>query len=150
MKTILIPSNVKLQSYTPRIVALGLLAAVLLLALTGCKGSANTASARLDPAGVYSLVSVDGKTVPCDISHEGAAMKVKSGTFTITADGACSSDITFNVANHRDVNRVVKAAWTRQGAELTMRWEGAGTTLGSVNGSTFTMTNEGMVFAYRK
>jgi hypothetical protein len=150
MKTKLNPSNVELQSYAPRIVAMGLLAAVLLLALTGCKRNATPASAKLDPAGVYALVSVDGKTVPCDISHEGAAMKVKSGTFTITADGACSSAITFNVANHGDMNRVVKAAWTRQGAELTMQWEGAGTTLGSINGNTFAMTNEGMVFAYRK
>jgi hypothetical protein len=31
-----------------------------------------------------------------------------------------------------------------------MQWEGAGTTLGSINGNTFAMTNEGMVFAYRK
>ncbi len=150
MKTKLNPSNIELQSYTPRIVALGLLAAVLLLALAGCKGNATANSAKLDPAGVYALVSVNGKTVPCDISHEGAAMLVKSGTFIITADGACSSEITFNVANHGDMNRVVKAAWTRQGAELTMQWEGAGTTLGNVHGSHFTMTNEGMVFAYRK
>jgi hypothetical protein len=31
-----------------------------------------------------------------------------------------------------------------------MRWQGAGMTIGSVAGDTFTMNNEGMVLAYRK
>jgi len=31
-----------------------------------------------------------------------------------------------------------------------MNWQGAGTTIGTVEGDTFTMNNEGMVFAYRK
>jgi hypothetical protein len=49
-----------------------------------------------------------------------------------------------------DVNRVVKATYTRENSKLTMRWEGAGTTTGTVEGDTFTMNNEGMIFAYRK
>lgn len=31
-----------------------------------------------------------------------------------------------------------------------MRWQGAGVTVGSVEGDTFTMDNEGQVFLYRK
>jgi hypothetical protein len=31
-----------------------------------------------------------------------------------------------------------------------MQWEGAGTTVGTVEGNDFTMNNEGMVFVYRK
>jgi hypothetical protein len=31
-----------------------------------------------------------------------------------------------------------------------MRWKGAGTTTGNIQGSDFTMNNEGMIFAYRK
>ena len=31
-----------------------------------------------------------------------------------------------------------------------MKWEGAGTTTGTVEGYTFTINTEGMIFAYRK
>jgi len=31
----------------------------------------------------------------------------------------------------------------REGAKLTMKWEGAGITMGSMEGNTFTMDNEG-------
>jgi hypothetical protein len=156
MKTQPNQSNVESASSTPRIVALGLLAALLLVILTGCKGNDKSNSTKLDPTGaidptgVYSLVSVDGKTVPCEVSHEGGAMNIQSGTFTITADGACSSAMTISVANRKDMTVVTKANWTRRGAELTMQWTGAGTTLGTVKDSAFAMTNEGMVFAYRK
>jgi hypothetical protein len=31
-----------------------------------------------------------------------------------------------------------------------MQWKDAGKTVGSIDGNTFTMENEGMVFVYRK
>ena len=31
-----------------------------------------------------------------------------------------------------------------------MKWQGAGMTIGTVEGDTFTMDNEGMVFVYKK
>jgi hypothetical protein len=31
-----------------------------------------------------------------------------------------------------------------------MQWKDAGTTTGTIEGNTFTMDNEGMVFAYKK
>jgi len=141
--------NTKPQPVTPRFLGLCLISACLMLAGTGCKNRTG-GNANLDPAGVYTLVSVDGKSVPCDLAHEGAALTIKSGVFTITADGHCSSQITFSVPARGDMNREVKATYTRQGAELTMQWEGAGMTMGNVQGNTFTMTNEGSVFAYRK
>jgi hypothetical protein len=126
-----------------------LLSACLLLAVAGCKPKAGS-NASPDPTGVYTLVSVNGKRVPCDLTHEGVVLTVKSGVFTITADGHCTSQSTFCVSTNRDVHREVKATYTRNGAELTMQWEGAGRTKGSVNGNIFTMTNEDMVLAYRK
>lgn len=149
MKTTSRSATISLETFTPRIVALGLLAFLVLLAMTGCKNQTR-ATAAINPAGVYTLVSVDDKSVPCSLTHEGAAMTVKSGVFTINADGSCRSLITFSVPPHQDINREVKATYKRQGAELTMRWEGAGMTTGQINGNQFTMTNEGMVFSYRK
>jgi len=149
MKTQPNKSNLKLQNAMPYFPGLCLIAAFLVLAGTGCKNEA-AANANLDPTGVYALVSVDGNSLPCNLTHEGASPTIKSEVFTIKADGNCSSQITFSVPERGDMSREVKATYTRQGAELTMRWKGTGMTMGNVNGNTFTMTNEGMVFAYRK
>jgi len=149
MKTPLNKTNFEPQSVLPGFSAPCLLAACLLLAGTGCKNEAGS-NTNIDPTGVYALVSVDGKSLPCSLFHEGASPTVKSGVFTITADSHCVSQITFSLPDRGDMSREVKATYTRRGAELTMQWEGAGMTMGRVNGSTFTMTNEGMVFAYRK
>lgn len=142
-------ANNHLENHAPRRLALSLLAVLLLGALTGCK-SAATATAKIDPSGVYTLVSVDGKSVPCSLTHEDVSMIVKSGSLTINADGTCRSLSTFAVPPHPDVHRAVNATYTQNGAELTMRWQGAGMTTGQVNGNEFTMNNEGMIFAYRK
>jgi hypothetical protein len=133
----------------PHFLGLSLVAALLLLGGTGCKKETST-SANIKPTGVYALVSVDGKSVPCTLNHDGAALTLKSGSFTFNADSNCSSVINFSLPEKEDMNREVKAIYTQQGADITMQWEGADVTMGNVNGNTFTMTNEGMVFAYRK
>ncbi|MGA2659401.1 MAG: hypothetical protein ABSH34_17995 [Verrucomicrobiota bacterium] len=115
----------------------------------GCKQEAKVA-VDANPVGTYTLVTVDGNKVPCTVQHEGTAPTIKSGTFTINADGTCSSKVVFSMPSGGDSSREVKASYTRQGSKLTMQWEGAGTTTGSVEGDTFTMNNEGMIFAYRK
>jgi hypothetical protein len=148
MKTKSISANARFETYAPRIIAISLLA-LLLLALTGCKHETTT-TAEINPAGVYTLVSVDGQNVPCNLTHEGVTMTVKSGVFTINADGTCVSLMTFFVSPHPDARREVKANYTQQGTELTMHWQGAGMTKGQINGNEFAMNNEGMVFVYRK
>jgi hypothetical protein len=149
MKIQPVTSNLKLQPATPRFLGLCLLSACLMLSATGCKKDAG-GNTSLDPIGVYTLVSVDAKSVPCVLNMEGTALTVKSGVFIITADGHCSSQITFSLPLRGDMSKEVKATYTRQGEELTMQWEGAGMTTGNVHGNNFTMTNEGVVFAYRK
>jgi hypothetical protein len=115
----------------------------------GCKRPEKLA-ADINPTGSYSLVSVDGKPLPCTVSHEGASPTIKSGTFLINPDGTCSSKMVFSVPPGGDSSREVKATYTRSGTTLTMSWQGAGTTTGTVQGDMFTMNNEGMLFAYRK
>ena len=156
MKTNSDSLKLEFQIASPRFIALCLLAAVLLaLGLTGCT-EAPPSARRVSsgcPAGIageYTLVSVDGKTVPCVVSHERRDVIVKSGLFTINADGTCRSQSVFSVSGQKDVHRVVDATYTASGVELKMRWKGAGRTTGTVDGSTFTMNNEGMIFTYRK
>jgi len=70
--------------------------------------------------------------------------------FTLNPDGSCSSRIVMSTPSGGDITREVKATYTRTGTKLTMKWTGAGTTTGDLSGDTFTMNNEGIVFAYRK
>ncbi|MDR3458526.1 MAG: hypothetical protein P4N60_13835 [Verrucomicrobiae bacterium] len=151
MKAIRSMAHSRLETYTPRIIALGLLGVFLLFALTGCQGGRRT-TAELPPVGDYALVSVDDKPVPCKLTHEGTAVIVKSGGLTFNADGACRSLSVFAVPPNQDVQREVKATCARAGAELTLRWQHAGVTKGllSENDRKFMMNNEGMIFAYRR
>lgn len=125
------------------------LCCLLALALAGCKPEPK-ATPETNPVGTYALVSVDGKNVPSTVQHEGHAVAIKSGKFLINPDGTCSSTVVFSVASGGDISREVKATYTRQGPTLTMQWEGAGTTTGTVEGDTFTMNNEGMILLYQK
>jgi len=143
---------------------LSLLPLCLVLVWAGCKqdtkvaadsnpkvaadtNTAKAAAADINPVGTYALVSVDGNKVPYAMEHEGHAMTVQSGSFIINADGTCSSKISLA---GRDAAMEVKATYTREGQKLTMKWEGAGMTIGTLEGDKFTMDNEGMVFVYKK
>jgi hypothetical protein len=151
MKTNSSTADSQLETYLPRIVALGLLAALALLVFSGCKSNASArATTTIDPAGIYTLVSVDGKSVPCTVLHENTAVLVKSGVFTINPNGTCRSQTVFSVPPNGDVHRGVEATYTCQGTNLIMRWQGAGLTTGYVEGNQFTMNNEGLIFAYKK
>jgi hypothetical protein len=100
-----------------------------------------------DIGGAYVLVSVNGSALP--FSHPEGVV-IRSGVFTINKDGTCGSTMTFSLPSGADANREVGASYTREGSKLTMTWTGAGTTVGTIEGSTFTMTNEGTVLVYRK
>ena len=126
-----------------------LCSALTLLLSTGCRAD-NPASAAANAAGVYPLVSVNGNAVPCEVKHGETAMTIKSGAFTLNADGTCHSRMDLSAPARGEVSREVKATYTRQGNDLTMKWERAGTTKGQLAGDAFTMVNEGMTFVYRK
>jgi len=103
-----------------------------------------------DFAGEYALISVNGKPVPANVTHEGVEMLLRSGTFTIKADGTCSTKTVFVLPSRTESAREVGATYTNEGSKLTMQWKGAGKTVGTIQGNTFTMDNEGMVFVYKK
>jgi uncharacterized lipoprotein YajG len=126
---------------------LALVAACLLLA--GCERRAAPDGA-IDITGTYTLISINGNSLPFTPPHEGGAPGVQSGSFTINADGTCSSKVTFVVPSGAQATREVTATYTQDGATLHMQWKGAGTTIGTIEGNTFTMNNEGLLFAYRK
>ena len=119
------------------------------LLLSACKQESNVATGS-NPTGVYALVSVGGNNVPASVSHDGVALQVRSGTFTLKADGTCSTRTIFVPPSGSATTNEVSATYTKDGSKLTMQWQGAGTTTGTIEGNTFTMENEGMVFVYRR
>lgn len=121
----------------------------------GCKPAAETsgksaspaASTEVNPVGDYRLVEVDGKKVPCAVEHDGHSMTIEAGSFSIAADGTCKSQMML-AGRPAAIERA--ATYTQAGSELTMKWQGFGMTVGTVEGDTFRMNNEGMVLTYQK
>ena len=148
--------NGKRRPTTRHLLQLCWLPLFMVLVCAGCKQQAKVAAdtktgaataADINPVGTYTLATVDGNKVPYTVQHEGHAMAIKSGSFIINSDDTCSSKMSLE---GRDAAIEVKATYTREGPKLTMKWQGAGMTIGTVEGDTFTMNNEGMVFVYRK
>ncbi len=121
-------------------------AGLLLAGCTSQRSSTKDSNAR----GTYTLISVDGKKTPCTAVHQGANLKIESGVFTMKSDGNCSSVILFVPPSGTAVSKEVSGSYSQNGSSLEFRWKGAGTTKGTVDGDTFTMNNEGMVFAYKR
>jgi hypothetical protein len=71
-------------------------------------------------------------------------------SFTVKADGTCATSTVFVPPSGKEATRDVSATHTKEGSKLTMQWQGAGMTTGTIEGNTFTMDNEGMVFVYKK
>ena len=156
MKTIQNQVRIKPHPITIRALQFcGVLAAGLLL--SGCNQQPPQvppppAASHKAPAltGEYALVSVNVKSVPTSVSHDGTGLQVRSGSFTFSADGSCSTKTVFVPPSGQEATREVSATYTKEGPKLTMQWKGAGTTTGTIDGNTFTMDNEGMLFVYRK
>lgn len=124
------------------------IALIMLIVQSSCVKQKNFSDAGSSQ--LYTLVLINGKPVPADVSHQGTNLQVLSGTFIIGSDGTCSSKTVFVPPSGTKIVRDVSAIYTRDGTRLTMQWEGAGITIGDIQQNTFTMDNEGMVFVYEK
>lgn len=136
-----------MENYAPRLIALCVLAGLLLCVLA--RGQ-DTKAPLAKPAGVYALVSVDGKAIPCTINHGQQVMLVQAGSFTIT-NNQCFSRMVVSVGDRTNsVTCDTQATYTIKDSKLDMLWRNGGRTQGEISGNTFTMANEGMTFVYRK
>ena len=143
-------TSVPFNAITPakKALQLGLVLTVGLL-LSACQQEGKIVTGG-DPTGVYALISVNGNPIPASVSHDGTALQVRSGTFTINADGSCGTKTVFVPPSGKEVTREVSANYIKEGSKLTMRWKGAGMTTCTSEGNTLTMNNEGMMFVYKK
>ena len=132
-------------------------ALVVLGALSACAAPQPESQAPAVPeaspsiVGSYTAITINGVSIPGSITNnQGVTLSVLEGSFVIRADGSCSSRTVFEAPSGERITRAVDATYTRDGDTLTMRWEGAGVTTGTIEGDTFTMDNVGMVLVYAK
>lgn len=82
---------------------------VLALAATLAGGwSVKSADTNSIP-GVYNLETFNGEKLSAAVTHEGSAATIRSGTFTINADGTCSSKTNFLPPSAKETTVVVQA-----------------------------------------
>ena len=121
----------------------------IFLAGCQCKQQGETTT-HPDISGSYNLATINGNTLPYTPPHQGGAPLVTSGTFTIKPDGNCTSKILFALPSGKSSSREVSATYKQEANKLNMQWHGAGRTIGTLEGDTFTMNNEGAIFIYRR
>lgn len=123
----------------------------VIIVLAGCKSNYDAELAKLPGiSGDYILETINGNKLPFAPPHHGGAPQVTSGMFTIKSDGTCTSKIHFTPPSGKAMIREVRATYEREGNTLRMKWHGAGRTIGTLDGDSFTMKNEGVLFSYRK
>jgi hypothetical protein len=119
------------------------------LGLGACKPPVTAAKTK-DPAGTYTLLSIDGNKLPWTPPHEGGAPEVRSSTFTLNADGTFNSTMSYGMPSGVSSSRKFSGTYARTGDRLDFQWNGAGRTSAAYEGDSFTMTNEGVAFAYTR
>jgi hypothetical protein len=122
---------------------------IAILSLAACQGTGGPVDGA-DITGNYYLVKVDGTEIPGNVMHDGTPMEIHSGTFFINDDGTCVSRTQFTPPGHDEQTREVRAKCVVEDSRLIMKWEGAGTTEGTVEGGIFIMDNHGMIFEYTR
>ena len=100
--------------------------------------------------GIYYLLKVDGTEIPGTVMHDDTPLEIHSGTFFISDDGTCFTTTRFTPPGREEETREVHAKYVVQDSRIIMKWEGAGTTEGTVEGDIFIMDNHGMIFEYTR
>ncbi len=126
-----------------------LLAGLPLACKTTTPGKAADSSGFI---GTYSLVSIDGHPVPYAPIHEGqqGGPEVVSSTFTLNGGGTVVSTYNYALPSGETMSRDLKGTYAEAGSDFNVKWEGAGQTKVTIEGSTLTMDNHGMLFVYQK
>ncbi len=102
-----------------------------------------------DHQGTYTLVTVNGNKLPYPVSHEDGAPQVLSGAITLNADGTFTSVSSYKLPTGV-ISQQLNGTYTRDGSRLSLQWKGAGTTISTLEGNTFTIdNNEGLLLGYR-
>jgi len=97
---------------------------LLIVTASGCATTVNNATPvdtgaiqqnSTDISGSYNLIAVNGAAIPATVTHGNAQIKVHSGSFTIRADGSCTSKSVPPLRTHTpfsSLDNADTASWT--------------------------------------
>lgn len=108
-------------------------------------------------AGIYRLVTIDGRAIPVAPVHPGApanvqAPEVLASTMILRPDGSFIMAMAYRNAPGRPQYSAqpFSGTYAPDSDAFVARWDGAGSTRLTLANDTLVMNNEGMLFAYRK
>jgi hypothetical protein len=127
---------------------------MLIVPLVACGGSGGpsspsptTTSAEI---GTYALASLNGRPLPTTISEGSTQVEVLSGTLTLGAGNGLRVSTTFRSSGGAPVTQDVSGTYRLQGSSLTFSYTNGGANTATLTGDTLQMTNEGVVWLYRR
>ena len=123
--------------------------AMAIVVVLGCaKSTAPTISAEV---GVYTLQSVDAKALPATIISDGVVVEVSAGTLTLGAGNSLQISTTYRLPTAvTPQTSVVAGKYSMRGTSLSCTYSNGGTNGGVMNGSTVEMTNDNLLWSYRR
>ena len=127
--------------------------ALPIIVLCGCSKSSSSGATGVTAAevGVYSLQSLNSAPLPTSISEGGVPVEVTAGTLTLSAGNGLQISTTFRqTPGASPQTRVVSGKYQLTGTSLAFTYTNGGANSGTLNGTTIQMTNEGIVWAYRR
>jgi hypothetical protein len=130
---------------------------VLTCCLPACGGSNTTTGPSITPSttgaevGTYALVSLNGRSLPTNITEGGTQIEVISGTLTLGGGGTVRTSTTYRSSpGATPVTNEVSGTYTMQGSTLSFSYTNGGRNTGTLSGNTLQMVNEGVVWSYQR
>jgi hypothetical protein len=121
----------------------------LVLLPSGCRKNTSAAKSS-DYTGTYTLDTINGKKLPFTPPVGVTAPEFSSGAITLQADGSFTSAISYRMPDGKVSKRDASGSYTKAGSSFKLQWKGAGTGTATLEGNTFTVTDEDMKLVYRK
>lgn len=116
--------------------------------LSACHANADDVNGS-DIPGYYVLATVIGEKLPTTVSRGDEKLRVRRGHFIIKADGGCNNRVVFARLSGDDFTRSVNGSCTRNGSELNIQWYDAGQTEATIEGDSFKINDQGVMYVYK-
>ncbi len=125
--------------------------AVLVFGVTACGGDGTGLE---NVAGLYTLETIDGDPLPVLLVQVGDnKIEVTAGSVTLNADRTCSDSLTLETTQSGNVESDTASelcTYTTDGQAITLTYTDNTVSVGTIIGSALTITDDGVVFIFRK
>ena len=125
----------------------------LMLPLAAC-GDDSTGPGETNITGTYTLQTVGGSPLPATLDQRGAdRLQITAGRTTLNQDRTFSQSLTLRITQSGAVTTTefpLNGTYTQNNNAIIFRYNDGEEAAGSISGNTLTITDEGLVFVFRK